>query len=80
MKIPEIKRLVEHCTIEQLMAAEESLINEEQPAIEVNGADEGEQLTHVFAAIYIINKINDDGVDFKTALRDYTSKVRESIS
>lgn len=80
MKIPEIKRLVENSTIEQLMAAEESLVNEESLDIEVNGDDEGEQLTHVFAAIYILNKMQDDNVDFKTALRDYTSKVRESIN
>ncbi|UII31302.1 hypothetical protein LVD17_23705 [Fulvivirga ulvae] len=80
MKIPEIKRLVENNTIEELIAAEEALINEEEPAVEINGADEGEKLTHVFAAIYIINKIKDDNVDFKTALRDYTGKVRESIS
>lgn len=80
MKIPEIKRLVESNTIEELIAAEEALVNEESLAIEVNGVDEGEKLTHVFAAIYIINKIKDDNVDFKTALRDYTSKVRESIN
>ena len=80
MKIPEIKRLVEAYKIEQLMAAEEALVNEEPLAIEVNGSDEGEQLTHVFAAIYVLNKMHDDKVDFKTALRDYTSKVRESIS
>ncbi|GAA0893751.1 hypothetical protein GCM10009122_34300 [Fulvivirga kasyanovii] len=80
MKIPEIKRLVESNTVEELIAAEEALVNEEALAIEVNGVDEGEKLTHVFAAIYIINKIKDDNVDFKTALRDYTSKVRESIN
>lgn len=80
MKIPEIKRLVENYSINQLIAAEEALIDEEALAIEVNGSDEGEQLTHVFAAIYVLNKINDDEVDFKTALRDYTSKVRESIN
>lgn len=80
MKIPEIKRLVENHTIDDLMAAEEALVNEEEPAIEINGIDEGEKLTHVFAAIFIINKIKSDGVDFKTALREYTSKVRESIN
>lgn len=80
MKIPEVKRLIENYSIEELIAAEEALINEEVLDIEVNGTDEGEQLTHVFAAIYILNKMDDDQVDFKTALRDYTSKVRESIS
>lgn len=80
MKIPEVKRLIENYSIEELIAAEEALINEDVLDIEVNGTDEGEQLTHVFAAIYILNKMDDDQVDFKTALRDYTSKVRESIN
>lgn len=80
MKIPEVKRLIKNYSIEELIAAEEALINEEVLDIEVNGTDEGEQLTHVFAAIYILNKMDDDQVDFKTALRDYTSKVRESIN
>lgn len=80
MKIPEIKKLVENHTIDELIRAEEQLVNEETLSIAVGGTDEGEQLTHVFAAIYIINKIKDEGMDFKTALRDYTSKVRESIN
>lgn len=80
MKIPEIKKLVESYSMEELMAAEEALVEEDALKIEVGGADEGEKLTHVFAAIYILNKMEDDGVDFKTALRDYTSKVRESIN
>lgn len=80
MKIPEIKKLVDTYSVEQLMTAEEALVNEESLPIEIGGTDEGEQLTHVFAAIYVINKMHDDGVDFKTALRDYTSKVRNSIN
>ncbi|MBL3657306.1 DUF6952 family protein [Fulvivirga sediminis] len=80
MKIPEIKRLVENHQLEELIQAEEDLVNEKDLDITVNGEDEGEQLTHIFAAIFIINKMNDDQVDFKTALREYTGKVRESIN
>jgi len=80
MKIPVIKKLIEEATIEQLQAAEESIMNEETPQIEIKGDDEGEQLTHVFAAIYILRKMKSDGVDFKSALREYTQKVRTSIS
>lgn len=80
MKIPAIKQLVENYPIEDLRAAEEALAEEQTPAIEIPGDDEGEQLTHAFAAIYILEKINDEGMDFKAALRDYTSKVRTSIS
>lgn len=80
MKIPVIKELVENQTMEALIAAEEAIINEETPAIEVKGQDDGEQLTHVMAAIWILNHIQDHQADFKTALREYTKKVRVSIS
>ena len=80
MKIPVIKKLVENHSLEELQAAEEALAEEQTPAISIEGDDEGEQLTHAFAAIFVIQKINETGCDFKTALRQYTSKVRESIS
>ncbi|WP_205501238.1 DUF6952 family protein [Rufibacter psychrotolerans] len=80
MKIPAIKKLVETQTIERLREAEEQLINEETPAFEIDGEDEGEKLTHVFGAIWILNHMQDHGSDFKTALREFTQKVRVSIS
>lgn len=80
MKIPEIKRIVELYSLDQLAQAEENLINEELPNVEIGGEDEGEQLTHVIAAIYIKSKIAEEKIDFKSALRQYTNKVRESIS
>ncbi|KOF03663.1 hypothetical protein AWW67_07635 [Roseivirga seohaensis] len=80
MKIPVIKKLVEEVALEDLKAAEEALMEEQKPAIEIQGDDEGEQLTHVFAAIFILEKMEKNGVDFKTALREYTQKVRTSIS
>lgn len=80
MKMPVIKRLVETQTLEGLVAAEQALLDEQPLAIEVEGEDEGEQLTHVFAAIFILNHMQDHGTDFKTALREYTAKVRVSIN
>ncbi|PVY40420.1 DUF6952 family protein [Pontibacter virosus] len=80
MKIPVIKKLVENESLENLTAAEEALMEEQPLGIEVEGDDEGEQLTHVIAAAWILNYMNDNGVDFKTALREYTKKVRVSIS
>jgi hypothetical protein len=47
---------------------------------EVEGSDEGEKLTHILAAIWILEQMESTRVDFKTALREYTQKVRESIS
>lgn len=80
MKIPAIKKLVENYNLHELMAAEEAIVDEQQPAIEVEGDDEGEQLTHVLAAVWILNDMEDNGNDFKTSLREYTKKVRVSIS
>ena len=80
MKIPAIKNLVEVASMDELIAAEEAIIEEQPPKIEVIGDDEGEQLTHVMAAIFIKNHMDDYKADFKTALREYTKKVRESIS
>ncbi|MBC6700024.1 DUF6952 family protein [Hymenobacter puniceus] len=80
MKMPVIRRLVETQTLEALVAAEEALLEEQAPAFEVEGEDEGEQLTHVFAAIFILNHMQEHGSEFKDALREYTKKVRVSIS
>ncbi|TXK51310.1 hypothetical protein FVR03_03620 [Pontibacter qinzhouensis] len=80
MKIPVIKKLVETQSIETLLAAEAAILEEQELAIEVEGEDEGEQLTHILAAVWILNQMHHQHVDFKTALREYTQKVRTSIS
>ena len=79
MKLPAIKKLVETYQLEQLRLAEEAILEEKQPGIEVEGEDEGEQLTHVSAAIWIIEEIQSTGDDIKTALRKYAQRVRGSI-
>jgi hypothetical protein len=80
MKIPVIKKLVETCEIHQLEKAEIDILEGQAPAIEVEGSDEGEQLTHVMAAIWILHEMKLRNLDFKDALREYTKKVRESIN
>lgn len=80
MKITAIKKLVETVSIEQLIEAEQAIINESSLPVEVEGDDEGEQLTHVIAAVWILDRMKDPAIDFKTALRDYTKMVRESIN
>lgn len=79
MQIPVIKKLVESYSLQQLQLAEEAMLEEQKPAIEVEGKDEGECLTHVLAAIYIKEKI-EQGVVFNQALRDFSQRVRNSIS
>lgn len=80
MKIPVIKKLVETQPLEQLQAAEQAIINEQPLPIDIEGNDEGEQLTHAIAAIWILERMQGGNLDFKTALREYTQKVRESIN
>ncbi len=80
MQLPEIKRLTESYTKEELSMAEEAIINEAKPDIEINGKDEGEQLTHVLAALDILSDMEKNNVDLRTALRNYSQRVRNSIS
>jgi hypothetical protein len=81
MKIPAIKKLIDAgYSLEMLDEAEIAIINEHAPEIEVEGADDGEQLTHLFAAKWIMEDMQASGSDFKTSLRNYTQKVRNSIS
>lgn len=80
MKIPAIKKLVENYTLEDLEIAENDLSEGCQISLDVDGEDEGEQLTHIIAASWILQKMQAENVDFKTALREYTTKVRKSIS
>jgi hypothetical protein len=80
MKIPVIKKLVENFDLKQLEKAEIDLVEGLAPEIEVEGSDEGEQLTHIMAAIWILHEMKLRSLDFKDALREYTKKVRESIN
>lgn len=80
MKIPIIKKMVETLSLEQLQKAEEALIEEQPTIAEIEGADEGEKLTHTMAAIYIKNQMEKDKIEFSVALRNYTQRVRNSIS
>ncbi|MBO9700657.1 MAG: hypothetical protein J7604_10645 [Sporocytophaga sp.] len=80
MKIPAIKLLVENYTPSDLKQAENDLIEGEALKISVEGGDEGEQLTHVIAALWIMEEMSAKNIEFKEALREYTKKVRESIN
>lgn len=80
MKLPVIKQLVELYTLEQLQQAEEQLLNEQPIAIEVNGDDEGEQLTHILGAIDVLERVKNENKDKSTALREFFQRVRNSIS
>lgn len=79
MKLPAIKTVVENYTLDQLRQAEAELSEEKPLSINIPGDDEGEQLTHVLAAIYIKEQM-EQGIDYTTAIRQYSQRVRTSIS
>jgi hypothetical protein len=80
MKIPIIKKTVEDFSLEDLKKAEEQLLNEETPTIEIEGMDEGEQLTHCMAAIWIKEEMEKNGISQQQATRNYIDRVRKSIT
>ena len=80
MNIADIKYLVETDSLEQLRAAENSIIEEQRPDIEVPGSNEGEQLTHLYGAIWISNEIKTKDIKLAMAVRAFSQKVRNSIA
>ncbi len=80
MKIPVIKKIVERYTLDELETSELALLEEKPLKIEIEGDDEGEQLTHIIAALAIKRQIEADNIPFPKALRNYTQRVRNSIS
>ncbi len=80
MKLPVIKDLAETKSISQLKEAEEKLINGEELPFEVKGDDEGEQLTHILGALDILERVENEKIDLKTATRAFFERVRNSIS
>ncbi|MES2654974.1 MAG: hypothetical protein V4620_05250 [Bacteroidota bacterium] len=80
MKLPAIKQLVENYTLDQLQLAEENMMEEKPAGIEVEGDDEGEQLTHILGAIDVLERVRIENKDKSTALREFFQRVRNSIS
>ena len=78
MKLPEVKRLSEAYSLEQLQSAEHALLEGEAPGLEVHGTDEGEQLTHILGAIDVLKRM-ETGLDRSMAFREFCSRVRDSI-
>ncbi len=79
MKLAEIKRLAETHSTAQLEAAEAALAEGRTPEIEIQGEDEGDKLTHAYAALEI-KKAVDEGKELKEAMRDFAGRVRSSLS
>ncbi len=80
MNIGSIRQLVDTFTKEELQNAETALMEEQPLAIEVPGIDDGERLTHLIAAVWVHNHMTEHSSDAMTAIREYTKRVRQSIS
>ncbi|MDZ4745725.1 MAG: hypothetical protein SGJ05_06955 [bacterium] len=80
MNIQSIKQLVEQYTPAELHQAERDLTEERPLAISVQGEDEGEQLTHILAAIWVCEHMQQNNADIMKAIREYGKRVRESLS
>jgi hypothetical protein len=80
MNVNSIKNLVQKYNLEEIQSAENSLINELSLDIEVEGKDEGEQLTHILAAIFCKQEMVDKGISINHAIRIYSQRVRGSIN
>ncbi len=78
MKLTVVKKLAQEHSIETLKAQEQKLLNAEPLNIEVLGEDEGEQLTHILGAIWVLEAMQ-KGMTLNEALRAFTEKVRNSI-
>ncbi len=80
MNMQSIKKLVEKYSVDELVQAETAMLDERAPTIDVEGADEGEQLTHVLAAIWVHAYTRTHDVEVMTAIREYGKRVRTSLS
>lgn len=79
MKLPAIKKLVNDYTVAQLTAANNSLLKGELVGIEVDGEDEGEWLTHIYAALWVKEHMIVNNSEAVISLRAYTAMVRNSF-
>ncbi|MFT7590693.1 MAG: hypothetical protein ACI9UJ_000604 [bacterium] len=79
MHIPTIKKLIESTDFAALKSAEEAILEEQTAVIDIPGKDEGEQLTHVIAAIWIKEDMETNGTKLMESLRENTKTVRKRI-
>lgn len=78
MKIPVIRTLAQEHSLEELNKAEIALIEGLELPFAIEGKDDGEKLTHVLGAQDILKRVA-AGVEFNTALREFSQRVRNSI-
>lgn len=80
MNVASIKKAVESYSLDELRKAEDDLLSEQSLAIEIEGEDEGEKLTHILAAIFCKHEMQHAGLNLNQAIRLYSQRVRSSIN
>jgi hypothetical protein len=79
MQLPAVRKLTQAHGLETLKATEQALYDGTPLPIDVEGVDEGEQLTHVLGAIWVLEQVA-QGADPNEALRAFAGRVRNSIN
>jgi len=79
MNITSIKKTVDAFTMEQLIQAEQDLLNDIPLQVDIEGYDEGEKLTHILAAIFCKHEMEKQEININQAIRLYSQRVRGSI-
>lgn len=80
MKIPAIKKLLADYTPDDIQDAYEKASKNEIVHIEVDGDDEGEILTHLYAAQWINKFSVETNKSTTEGLRSYIAMVRGSLA
>lgn len=80
MEISSIRSLVEKHTLSELREAEFAIIQEKSLKIRVEGKDQAERLSHVIAAVWILEEMASKELEFNQALCAYNKKVRDQVA
>jgi hypothetical protein len=79
MLLEEVKRLVKHHSISELNEAEDALFAEKEVPFKIEGDSDGEQLQHVMATIWVIDRMNSNDLTVEEAFKQYQENNRPSI-
>jgi len=80
MKTNAIRDLVIHKTLHELEILRLGLIGAEAGHEAIPGADRAEKLTHVLAAIWVKQQIENQGISLADSVRRFGARVRNTIS
>jgi len=77
MKARALERLVETLLLSDLEKAEQALIEGKELDLDLPGINPGEDLAYLTAARWIVQKINSEGCEFRTAYEAYLDEMKE---